>query len=105
MTVSARSDLHVLVVDGQAERLEATRAALAPTGAMLRPAASVSQAMAAVREQPLELAIIDSKVGDVDGLAIAAAMRQERFMRIMGPPSGVVRRPSPRGEDQWLAGT
>jgi signal transduction histidine kinase len=77
MTVSARSDLHVLVVDGQAERLEATRAALAPTGAMLRPAASVSQAMAAVREQPLELAIIDSKVGDVDGLAIAAAMRQE----------------------------
>ena len=32
MTVFARSDLHVLVVDGQAQRLESTRAALAPTG-------------------------------------------------------------------------
>ena len=81
MTVFARSDLHVLVVDGQADRLESTRAALAPTGAMLRAAASVPQAMAAVREQALELAVIDSKVGEVDGLAIAAAMRQEPLMQ------------------------
>jgi signal transduction histidine kinase len=77
MTLFARPDVHVLVVDGNAASLESTRAALAPAGALLRPAASVPQAMAAVRGQAFDLAIVDSKVGDVDGLAIAAAMRQE----------------------------
>ena len=77
MTLYARPELHVLVVDGDAARLEATRAALVPAGASLLTAASVSQAMAAVREQALDLAIIEGKVGDVDGVAIASAMRQE----------------------------
>lgn len=77
MALFARPDLRVLVVDGDAVRLESTRAALVPAGASLLTAASVPQAMAAVREQALDLAIVDSKVGDIDGLAIAAAMHQE----------------------------
>ena len=48
-----------------------------PAGASLLTAASVSQAMAAVREHALDLAIIEGKVGEVDGVAIASAMRQE----------------------------
>jgi two-component system, sensor histidine kinase and response regulator len=99
MTLFARTDLHVLVVDAQADRLEATRAALAPAGAVLRPVASVSQAMAAVREQALDLAIIDSKVGDVDGLAIAAAMRQEP--RVQDVPILMLADAAP--DAKWLA--
>jgi len=77
MPLFARPDLHVLVVDGDAARLESTCAALAAAGASLLSATSVPLAMAAVREQMLDLAIIESKVGDIDGVAIAAAMHQE----------------------------
>jgi len=99
MTLFARPDLHVLVVDGDAARLESTRAALAAAGASLLTATSVPLAMAAVREHVLDLAIVDGRVGDIDGVVIAAAMHQEP--RAQDLPIVMLADASP--DAKWLA--
>jgi len=52
MTLIARPDSQLLVVDANVGRLEATRAALAPVGASVLGVTSVPQAMAVVRLSP-----------------------------------------------------
>ena len=77
MTLIARPDSQLLVVDANVARLEATRAALAPVGASVLGVTSVPQAMAVVREQAPDLALVEARVGDIDGVAIAGALHQE----------------------------
>ncbi|MEP7057057.1 MAG: HAMP domain-containing sensor histidine kinase [Caldimonas sp.] len=77
MSFSARPEVNVLVVDGDAARLGATQAAIAPVGASVLTATSVSQALAAVRGHDLALAVLAAQVDDTDALALAAQLRRE----------------------------
>jgi two-component system sensor histidine kinase/response regulator len=77
MTLIARPDTRLLVVDANVVRLESTCAALASVGASLLTATTVPQAMTALREHAPDLALVESRVGDIDGVAIAGALRQD----------------------------
>ena len=77
MTLIARPDTRLLVIDANVARLESTSAALASIGASVLTATTVPQAMTVLREHAPDLALVESRVGDIDGVAIAGALRQE----------------------------
>jgi signal transduction histidine kinase len=77
MTLIARPDTRLLVIDANVARLESTSAALASIGASVLTATTVPQAMTVLREHAPDLALVEARVGDIDGVAIAGALRQE----------------------------
>lgn len=100
MTLSKRLDLHLLLVDAAPDRLAATRESVmaAVPGAVVRTATAPAEALAAVRAEEFDLALLEAQPGDIDAGSLAGLLRQEPGARDL--PLIVLADAAP--DPQWL---